>query len=66
MSSSRECFPFHLHSVRTPQNIAYSPEQAKELASKMLGAKLITKQTGAAGRVCNTVRRYAAVICLTP
>ncbi|KAL6304185.1 succinate-CoA ligase [Sparassis latifolia] len=32
-----------------------SPEQAKNLASKMLGAKLITKQTGAAGRVCNAV-----------
>lgn len=33
-----------------------SPEQAKDYASKMLGAKLITKQTGAAGRVCNAVR----------
>ena len=33
----------------------HSPEQAKELASKMLGAKLITKQTGAAGRICNAV-----------
>ncbi|KAJ7630626.1 succinyl-CoA synthetase beta chain SSC-beta [Roridomyces roridus] len=32
-----------------------SPEQAKEYASKMLGFKLITKQTGAAGRVCNAV-----------
>jgi len=32
-----------------------SPEQAKEYASKMLGAKLITKQTGAQGRICNTV-----------
>ncbi|EMD41660.1 succinyl-CoA synthetase beta chain SSC-beta [Gelatoporia subvermispora B] len=32
-----------------------SPEQAKEYAGKMLGAKLITKQTGAAGRVCNAV-----------
>ena len=33
-----------------------SPEEAKDFASKMLGAKLITKQTGAAGRICNTVR----------
>ncbi|ORX41153.1 hypothetical protein BD324DRAFT_613434 [Kockovaella imperatae] len=32
-----------------------SPAQAKEYASKMLGQKLITKQTGAAGRICNTV-----------
>ncbi|KAF7437086.1 hypothetical protein PC9H_003920 [Pleurotus ostreatus] len=32
-----------------------SPEQAKELAGKMLGASLITKQTGAGGRVCNAV-----------
>ncbi|TEB12113.1 succinate-CoA ligase [Coprinellus micaceus] len=32
-----------------------SPEQAKEFASKMIGSKLITKQTGAAGRVCNAV-----------
>ncbi|KAF9056634.1 succinyl-CoA synthetase beta chain, SSC-beta [Panaeolus papilionaceus] len=32
-----------------------SPEQAKEIASKMIGSKLITKQTGAAGRVCNAV-----------
>jgi len=32
-----------------------SPEQAKDYASKMLGAKLITKQTGAAGRICNAV-----------
>ncbi|KDQ54751.1 hypothetical protein JAAARDRAFT_134807 [Jaapia argillacea MUCL 33604] len=32
-----------------------SPEQAKDLAGKMIGAKLITKQTGAAGRICNTI-----------
>ncbi|KAJ7919113.1 succinyl-CoA synthetase beta chain, SSC-beta [Mycena leptocephala] len=32
-----------------------SPEQAQEYASKMIGAKLITKQTGAAGRICNAV-----------
>ena len=28
----------------------------------MIGAKLITKQTGAAGRVCNAVRRPAAIV----
>jgi succinyl-CoA synthetase beta subunit len=32
-----------------------SPEQAKEFATKMIGSKLITKQTGAAGRDCNAV-----------
>lgn len=32
-----------------------SAAQAKEYAEKMLGAKLITKQTGAGGRLCNAV-----------
>ncbi|THH32347.1 hypothetical protein EUX98_g1858 [Antrodiella citrinella] len=36
-------------------HVVESPQQAKEYAEKMLGAKLITKQTGAAGRICNTV-----------
>ncbi|ORX60239.1 succinate-CoA ligase [Hesseltinella vesiculosa] len=40
-----------------------SPEKAKELASKMLGHNLITKQTGAEGKPCNAVyiceRKYA-------
>jgi succinyl-CoA synthetase beta subunit len=36
-------------------SLTLSPAQAKEFASKMLGAKLITKQTGAAGRECNAV-----------
>ena len=35
--------------------LAHSPAQAKEYASKMLNHKLITKQTGAAGRICNAV-----------
>ncbi|XP_070538329.1 succinate--CoA ligase [ADP-forming] subunit beta, mitochondrial-like [Ptychodera flava] len=35
--------------------IAYSPEEAKNFASKMIGNKLITKQTGKAGRICNEV-----------
>ncbi|CAL1696427.1 unnamed protein product [Somion occarium] len=38
-----------VHMVQT------SPEQAQDYASKMLGAKLITKQTGAGGRICNAV-----------
>lgn len=32
-----------------------TPAAIKEMAAKMLGQKLITKQTGAAGRICNTV-----------
>ncbi|EGO04731.1 hypothetical protein SERLA73DRAFT_173926 [Serpula lacrymans var. lacrymans S7.3] len=32
-----------------------SPEQAREYASRMIGSKLITKQTGAGGRICNAV-----------
>ncbi|KAG6910601.1 hypothetical protein DXG01_009552 [Tephrocybe rancida] len=32
-----------------------SPAQAKDFASKMIGSSLITKQTGAGGRVCNAV-----------
>ncbi|EPS99121.1 hypothetical protein FOMPIDRAFT_1124906 [Fomitopsis schrenkii] len=36
-------------------HIVSSPEQAKEFATEMLGSKLITKQTGAAGRICNAV-----------
>lgn len=33
----------------------FSPDEAESLASKMIGHKLFTKQTGEAGRVCNTV-----------
>ncbi|XP_063373583.1 succinate--CoA ligase [ADP-forming] subunit beta, mitochondrial [Cydia amplana] len=32
-----------------------TPEQAAELASKMLNQYLVTKQTGAGGRICNMV-----------
>ncbi|KAF5377597.1 hypothetical protein D9615_005163 [Tricholomella constricta] len=32
-----------------------SPAQAQEIASKMIGSSLITKQTGAQGRLCNAV-----------
>lgn len=33
----------------------FRPEEAKDLASKMLGKLLVTKQTGAEGRICNAV-----------
>lgn len=32
-----------------------SSQQAKDFAAQMIGSKLITKQTGAAGRICNAV-----------
>ncbi|KAK9894654.1 succinyl-CoA synthetase beta chain SSC-beta [Cystobasidium minutum MCA 4210] len=32
-----------------------SPEEARDLAKQMIGSKLITKQTGAGGRLCNAV-----------
>ncbi|OMH86060.1 Succinyl-CoA ligase [GDP-forming] subunit beta, hydrogenosomal [Zancudomyces culisetae] len=35
--------------------VASSAEEARDIASKMIGAKLITKQTGAAGKPCNKV-----------
>ncbi|KAK3203421.1 hypothetical protein GRF29_112g1220075 [Pseudopithomyces chartarum] len=35
--------------------VVYSPREASILADQMIGHKLITKQTGAAGRLCNAV-----------
>ncbi|KAL4915176.1 hypothetical protein BDW62DRAFT_189099 [Aspergillus aurantiobrunneus] len=35
--------------------VIYSPTEAKMFAGQMIGQKLITKQTGAAGRLCNSV-----------
>ncbi|XP_055676994.1 succinate--CoA ligase [ADP-forming] subunit beta, mitochondrial [Lutzomyia longipalpis] len=35
--------------------VVYTSEDAEKIASKMIGEKLITKQTGAAGRICNSV-----------
>ncbi|KAF2396263.1 succinate-CoA ligase [Trichodelitschia bisporula] len=35
--------------------VIYSPAEARALASEMIGHRLITKQTGAAGRPCNSV-----------
>jgi len=35
--------------------LAYSPSEVKEIASKMLGNKLVTKQTGEKGRICEKV-----------
>lgn len=40
-----------------PDNLSffYSPKQVKEMASNMIGKVLVTKQTGAAGKICNSV-----------
>ncbi|KZF22787.1 succinyl-CoA ligase beta-chain mitochondrial precursor [Xylona heveae TC161] len=35
--------------------VVYSPHEAKMFAEQMIGHKLVTKQTGAAGRICNSV-----------
>lgn len=35
--------------------IVYTPQEAKQLAGKMINQLLVTKQTGAAGRICNKV-----------
>ncbi|KAF2206001.1 succinyl-CoA ligase-like protein subunit beta [Delitschia confertaspora ATCC 74209] len=35
--------------------VVYSPREAAILSEQMIGHKLITKQTGAAGRLCNAV-----------
>lgn len=40
--------------MKTNVNL-FRPEEAKELASKMLGKYLVTKQTGETGRICNEV-----------
>src|SRR5687768_9214051 len=42
-------------------HLCKSPEEAREIASKMLGQTLVTHQTGAAGRVVNTVLVAKAV-----
>lgn len=42
-----------------------SAEQAKEYASKMIGSKLITKQTGAAGKLCNAVCTFVFLLSKT-
>lgn len=33
----------------------HSPTEAQEIAGKMVNQLLVTKQTGAAGRICNSV-----------
>ena len=35
--------------------LVYSSDEAEQIASKMINQVLVTKQTGAAGRMCNKV-----------
>lgn len=35
--------------------LVFTPEEAEKVASKMIDQTLVTKQTGAAGRICNKV-----------
>jgi len=35
--------------------LSFSADQAKDIASKMIGSKIFTKQTGEAGRLCKKV-----------
>src|SRR5271154_6325072 len=39
----------------SPYSDVFSPSEAKLFASQMIGQRLITKQTGAAGKPCNAV-----------
>jgi succinyl-CoA synthetase beta subunit len=42
--------------IRTSlMNVLISPSEAKLFASQMIGQKLVTKQTGPAGKICNAV-----------
>ena len=65
------CFPMegHISTLTIPWNflklisacllIFDRPDEAKEMASRMLGRKLFTKQTGEQGRICNAVSVWA-------
>lgn len=44
------------HSLTSPPPLCVRrPEEAEKISEKMIGQKLVTKQTGAAGRICNSV-----------
>jgi hypothetical protein len=48
-------FEFFLILINLIFNAVFRPEEAGSLTGQMINQKLITKQTGAAGRICNTV-----------
>ena len=47
--------PVKLHLTLKWYCCSFRPDEAKEMASRMLGKKLFTKQTGEQGRICNEV-----------
>ena len=47
--------PVKLHLTLKLCYCSFRPDEAKEMASRMLGKKLFTKQTGEQGRICNEV-----------
>ena len=56
MSSTRRMpFASTLHDHENAEEYIHSPREAKMVADQMIGHKLITKQTGATGRLCNAV-----------
>lgn len=63
MASREEFIWLTGHSIfclpQTPADDGFgvSPQQAKDIAEKMINANLITKQTGAQGRLCNAVSK---------
>lgn len=52
---SYETFLLRFHEFERADLRHCSPTEAKMVADQMIGHKLITKQTGAAGRLCNAV-----------
>lgn len=62
--STRELVPSELSFSSTTDDLtAHRPEQAEKYAGQMIGNKLVTKQTGAAGRICNAVSVYFQSTC---
>ena len=40
----------------------YSPEEARDMSQRMLGHRLVTKQTGSGGRPCNLVQTMSPML----
>ena len=55
LAGGRGMGKFKENSFQGGVHMAKSPKEAKEIAAKMIGKTLVTKQTGEAGRPCNGV-----------
>ena len=51
----KEVLDLFTRTLPLPTNLILSPAEAKLFAGQMIGQKLITKQTGPAGKICNAV-----------